>query len=209
MSSLREQKYLIADAPQVRVYENYITYDRFMPYNRFNSYFKLYSSDHVFKTQQEEIDYYNKNYKQFLVLKLCIRFMNHIEDNIVLYDPNFQNLYYIGNPAPVHKVNVLLHHNDLFDATMPVAKIVASKSQSCLAVENGMWCDHEHSNSNGYCDQHQHIANELDDVDLDRLLTLDELSRLSEFDFINYYMETYDNPDEEEEYDDYEDGDYE
>jgi hypothetical protein len=198
MSSLREQKYLIADAPQVKLYENYITYDRFMSYNRFNSYFKLYSYGDVFDTIQNEIDYYNKNYKQFLVLKLCIRFVDQIEDNIVLYDPKFQNLYYIGTPVPVHKATVLLEHNDLSDTTMPVVKIVTSKSQSCLAVEDGMWCEHEHSNFNGYCDQHQHIANELDDVDLDKLLTLDEVSRLSEFDFINYYMEKYDNPDEED-----------
>lgn len=187
--SIRNQRYIFAEVPKVLVYENYFLYDRWMSYGRFDSYF----GDDInhFDSDESERQYYYRYVRNFLVLKVCFQDGENVEGNIVLFDARHYNLYILGNHIHTHKIRVNFEHNDHFDIRIPVATIVDTRPNSigCLAVVNGRWCMCEHKNENGYCDEHQEVSEELKDVDIDRLLTLGELSNLPEFNFIGEYLD--------------------
>ena len=182
MSSLRTQESVLADSPCVLLYQNYVMYDRWMSYRRFNSY---YDDNEPWDSEEDDRDYYNKNVLNFLVLKF-----NRKEDgsignyNVILLDSKFKNIYYLGDPIHIAHANITEHQNNFYNRTFPIVKVFECRPPciDCFGLtQDGKWCSNLHSNNNGYCNQHQDQANEFEDVDVDRLLTLGELMNLLEF----------------------------
>ena len=182
MSALRNQESVLADAPCVLLYQNYVMYDRWMSYRRFNSY---YDDNEPWDSEEDERDYYNKNVLNFLVLKFCRKSNGTIGNyDVILLDSNFKNLYYMGDPIHIAHANINDHENNFYNRTFPIVKVFECRPSyiDCFGItQDGKWCSNLHSNNNGYCNQHQAQSNEFEDVDVDRLLTLGELMNLLEF----------------------------
>jgi hypothetical protein len=212
MSSLRNQQSVVADAPRVLVYDNYIMYDRWMTYRRFNSYFK--DDDHPYNSEEEEREYYNKNVFNFLVLKFKRRADGTLSDNdLVLFDAKYNNIYILGNCFHDYKTEVVEEQNDFHNREIRSLRIESSSDQAlCLHCDENRWCSCN-SNDNGYCNEHAEFEHEFDDIDLDRLLTVGELlgiagfESLTDYPFI-FYRSPQNNPDNEENNDDDDDDEY-
>jgi len=188
MFSLRNQESVVADSPRVLLSRNYVMYDRWVSYSRFNSYFKYDTA--YWETEEDERQYYNRNVLNFLVLKFNRKIEGTIGNNdIILFDANFKNLYNLGDPFRVAYVDVSDCYNDFCSRTFPVARIIECSSEPipCFGLnEDGRWCKTLSITNNGYCDEHQDQSNEFEDVDVDRLLTLGELMNLPEFYSLRY-----------------------
>jgi len=182
MSSLRNQESVVADAARVLLYQNYVMYDRWMSYRRFNAYYQ--DNDH-WETDEDERQYYNKNVLNFLVLKFNRKENGSIGNyDVILLDTNFKNIYNLGDPIHIAHANINDYQNNFYDRRFPIVNIFECRPPriDCLGIaEDGRWCDNLHSNTNGYCNEHQHQSHEFEDVDVDRLLTLGELMNLPEF----------------------------
>ena len=101
-----------------------------------------------------------------------------------MFDPNFQNIYFLGDYIHVCETEVNDDfNNDYLERTIRITRIVACRPPeiNCLGIDGERWCCNTHSNDNGYCYKHQEQSREFEDIDLDRLLTLGELLNLPKF----------------------------
>jgi hypothetical protein len=207
MSLFRNQQSVVADAPRVLVYDNYIMYDRWMTYRRFNSYFK--DHDNPCESEDAERKYYNKNVFNFLVLKFRRRSDGTFGDNdLVLFDAKYNHIYILGNCFHDYKTDVVEEHNDFHNREIRSLRIDSSSNEAlCLHCDENCWCSCN-SNGNGYCNEHSELEDEFEDIDIDRLLTLGELlgiagfESLKDYPFIFFYRAPQNNEDDEQDDDD-------
>ena len=183
--SIRNQEIVYADAPRVELYDNFVMYDRFMSFSRFDSYCDI-TTDTPWVSDEHEREYFNRNVLNFLVLKFCKRAPvgGEYDENILLLDVKYKHIYWTNLPMYVNAYQVDEgYYNDFHDREISRISITENSNVSsyCFGTVNGMWCRSEHTNTNGYCNEHQNQVSELDDIDIDRLLTLGELINVENF----------------------------
>ncbi len=183
--SIRNQEIVYADAPRVELYDNFVMYDRFMYFARFDSYCDI-TTDTPWESDEHERKYFNRNVLNFLVLKFCKRAPvgGDIDENILLLDVKYKHIYWTKLPMYINVYQVdENNYNDFHDREISRIRITENSNVTsyCFGTINGMWCRCGHTNVNGYCNEHQNQASELDDIDMDRLLTLGELINVEDF----------------------------